>query len=71
MVQGWDKPLSIHNILEFKINLSKLNSNSFNYFLIRHFDLSNIEEGYSNTDKKINVNKEINIMLVKFQKCTI
>jgi len=62
MVQEWDKPLSIHNILEFKINLSKLNLNSLNYVLIRHFDLSNIEEGYSNTDKKINVNKEINII---------
>ena len=62
MVQGLDKPLLTHNILELKINLSKLNSNSFNYFLIRHFDLSNIEEGRNNTDQKININKEINIV---------
>jgi len=33
-----------------------------NYFLIRHFDLSNIEEGPNRTDKKINIDKGINII---------
>ena len=39
---------------------------SLNRFLIRYFGLSNIEEGRNSTDKKINIDKGINIMLAKF-----